>query len=61
MLGVGLHAYGFIDSAVFWMFVFVLSQLAIIGLASLPLRYWRSPGFNKAAANTSASQRPKPA
>jgi ABC-type transport system involved in cytochrome c biogenesis permease subunit len=42
MLGVGLHAYGFIDSAVFWMFVFILSQLAIIGLGSLPRRMWRS-------------------
>jgi len=42
MLGVGLHAYGFIDSAVFWMFVFVLSQLAIIGLGSIPRQRWRS-------------------
>jgi len=49
MLGVGLHAYGFIDSAVFWMFMFVLSQLAIIGLASLPPRLWRSPAFSRAA------------
>jgi len=43
MLGVGLHAYGFIDSAVFWMFVFVASQLAIIGIGSIPRRRWRSP------------------
>jgi ABC-type transport system involved in cytochrome c biogenesis permease subunit len=42
MLGVGLHAYGFIDSAVFWMFVFVLSQLAIIGIGSMPRERWRS-------------------
>lgn len=33
MLGVGLHAYGFMDSAVFWIVVFALSQIAIIGLA----------------------------
>lgn len=42
MLGVGLHAYGFIDSAVFWMFVFVASQLALIGVGSIPLQHWRS-------------------
>jgi len=47
MLGVGLHAYGFIDSAVFWMAVFVTSQLAIIGIGSLPMRFWRSPVFEK--------------
>jgi ABC-type transport system involved in cytochrome c biogenesis permease subunit len=45
MLGVGLHAYGFIDSAVFWMLIFMVSQLAIIGLGSLPLNRWRSPGL----------------
>ena len=42
MLGVGLHAYGFIDSALFWMFVFVGSQLAIIGIGLIPLDRWRS-------------------
>ena len=42
MLGVGLHAYGFIDSAIFWMLVFVGTQLAIIGVGLLPLARWRS-------------------
>ncbi len=42
MLGVGLHAYGFIDSAVFWMFVFVASQLGVIAIGCLPLTMWRS-------------------
>ncbi len=42
MLGVGLHAYGFIDSAVFWMLVFVASQLAIMALGMVPLDRWRS-------------------
>jgi ABC-type transport system involved in cytochrome c biogenesis permease subunit len=45
MLGVGLHAYGFIDSALFWMLVFVGSQLAIIGIGLIPLKYWRSPAM----------------
>lgn len=32
MLGVGLHAYGFMDSAAFWLVAFVLSQGAIMAL-----------------------------
>jgi len=42
MLGVGLHSYGFMDSALFWLLMFVLSQLALIALGLLPLRTWRS-------------------
>jgi ABC-type transport system involved in cytochrome c biogenesis permease subunit len=39
MLGVGLHSYGFMDSAFFWLVVFVFSQLAIIALEGLfPVR-----------------------
>jgi ABC-type transport system involved in cytochrome c biogenesis permease subunit len=42
MLGAGLHAYGFIDSAVFWLLAFVVSQLVFIGLGLIPTEYWRS-------------------
>jgi ABC-type transport system involved in cytochrome c biogenesis permease subunit len=42
MLGVGLHSYGFMDSAFVWIVAFASSQLVIIGLASLPLNLWRS-------------------
>jgi len=43
MLGVGLHSYGFMNSALFWLFSFWLSQLALISLgAYLPDRLWRS-------------------
>ncbi|MBM4071021.1 MAG: hypothetical protein FJ271_19040 [Planctomycetes bacterium] len=42
MLGVGLHAYGFIPGAVLWMGIFIFSQLAVIGLGMLPMRYWLS-------------------
>ncbi|MBX3734581.1 MAG: cytochrome c biogenesis protein CcsA [Verrucomicrobiae bacterium] len=42
MLGIGLHAYGFMSGAFLWLGAFVLSQLAIIGLGMLPLDYWRS-------------------
>ncbi len=42
MLGVGLHSYGFTDSAFFWLSMFGVSQLAVIAIASLPLSKWRS-------------------
>lgn len=42
MLGVGLHSYGFMDKAFFWLVAFALSQLAIIALGSLPPGWWRS-------------------
>ncbi len=42
MLGVGLHSYGFMQSAFYWLIAFVASQVLIIGLASLPLEKWRS-------------------
>lgn len=42
MLGVGLHSYGFMDAAFWWLVAFVVSQLAIIGMAGLPLASWRS-------------------
>ncbi len=42
MLGVGLHAYGFMDAAFFWLTAFVASQVLIMALAGMPRRYWRS-------------------
>ena len=42
MLGVGLHSYGFMDSAFWWLLGFVASQLAAIALAGLPAGWWRS-------------------
>ena len=42
MLGVGLHSYGFMDAALMWLLVFVASQIAIIGVANLPMTWWRS-------------------
>ncbi len=42
MLGVGLHSYGFMESALFWLLMFVASQMLVIALGSLPLRSWRS-------------------
>jgi ABC-type transport system involved in cytochrome c biogenesis permease subunit len=42
MLGVGLHSYGFTDSAFMALSSFVATQLAIIGIGLVPLTAWRS-------------------
>ncbi len=41
-LNVGLHSYGFTDSAGFWLMVFILSQMAICMACLIPPRFWRS-------------------
>jgi ABC-type transport system involved in cytochrome c biogenesis permease subunit len=45
MLGVGLHSYGFMDSAFWWLVGFAVSQLAIILIAAVPRAKWRSAAF----------------
>ncbi len=42
MLGVGLHSYGFMDSAFWWLIAFATSQLVFIAIAAVPLAKWRS-------------------
>ena len=42
MLGIGLHSYGFMDSAFKYLMLFIVSQLVLIGLGCLPLKYWGS-------------------
>jgi len=42
MLGIGLHSYGFTDTAFKWLVLFVVSQLAFIALGLLPVRMWKS-------------------
>ncbi len=42
MLGVGLHSYGFMDKAFFWLAAFVVSQLLLMGMGMLPDHLWRS-------------------
>jgi ABC-type transport system involved in cytochrome c biogenesis permease subunit len=36
MLGIGLHSYGFMDKAFYWLSVFVISQLMLIAFAFYP-------------------------
>lgn len=55
MLGIGLHSYGFMDAASTWLIIFYGSQLLVIGLGLVPLRYWRS--FRGQAEDPPASQR----
>jgi ABC-type transport system involved in cytochrome c biogenesis permease subunit len=42
MLGVGLHSYGFMQKAFPWLCGFILSQLALMAVAAVPLERWRS-------------------
>jgi ABC-type transport system involved in cytochrome c biogenesis permease subunit len=42
MLGVGLHSYGFMEAAFYWLIGFVVSQLGVMALALLPTGRWRS-------------------
>jgi ABC-type transport system involved in cytochrome c biogenesis permease subunit len=50
MLGVGLHSYGFTDSAFVALLGFAISQVALIALGVLPQRLWRSSGLRAAGA-----------
>ena len=43
LLGVGLHSYGFVQGTFVALALFCASQLALIALALLPARLWRSP------------------
>jgi len=42
MLGVGLHSYGFMDSAVFALAAFCVAQLVLVAVALVPAARWRS-------------------
>lgn len=44
MLGIGLHSYGFMESAFWALAGFIVSQLALIALCLLPERFWKHGG-----------------
>jgi len=49
MLGIGLHSYGFMNAAFFWLVAFVVSQLVIMALGAVPRERWRSaPNLERA-------------
>jgi len=41
-LGMGLHSYGFTESATKWVSLLIFSQLFLILVGSLPSRLWKS-------------------
>jgi len=43
LLGVGLHSYGFMQGTFVSLIIFWITQLAIIGLAFMPGRFWKAP------------------
>jgi hypothetical protein len=53
MLGVGLHSYGFMQKEFPWLVGFIISQLALMAAASMPLKRWRS--FRGAAVSSGAT------
>ncbi len=40
MLGIGLHSYGFMDQAFYWLTGFCASQFAVMWLGWMPARFW---------------------
>jgi ABC-type transport system involved in cytochrome c biogenesis permease subunit len=57
MLGVGLHSYGFMDSAFWSLLFFGGSQLAVMAIAGLPLAHWRSAAAMAANATDGGTPR----
>ena len=54
MLGVGLHSYGFMQKEFPWLVGFIISQLALMAAASIPLERWRS--FRDAVVSSGAKR-----
>ncbi len=51
MLGIGLHSYGFMDSAFPWLIAFGASQVVFMLIGVLPPQVWKSqPEVAKAKA-----------
>ncbi|MGB9157731.1 MAG: cytochrome c biogenesis protein CcsA, partial [Chthoniobacterales bacterium] len=54
MLGVGLHSYGFMQKAFPWLVGFIVSQLALMAVAAMPLDRWRSFRTSRSPRNEKA-------
>jgi len=57
MLGVGLHSYGFMQKAFPWLVGFIISQFALMAIASLPLERW---GSFRTATDSVRDKTPRP-
>ncbi|HTA29452.1 MAG TPA: cytochrome c biogenesis protein CcsA [Candidatus Cybelea sp.] len=60
MLGIGLHSYGFMDKAFPWLVGFDISQVVLLVLALMPLRYWASFKARATPAPPSGPSLPAP-
>ena len=60
MLGVGLHSYGFMQKAFPWLVGFIVSQLALMAIAAMPLERWRSFRTASASSRDKRQQRLEP-
>jgi ABC-type transport system involved in cytochrome c biogenesis permease subunit len=60
MLGVGLHSYGFMQKAFPWLVGFMVSQLALMALAAMPLEKWRSFQTGRVSSRGGQPQIPGP-
>jgi len=58
MLGIGLHSYGFMDSAFKWLMLFNTSQLVVVGLGLFPLQVWESFAQRKSQQASETVSRP---
>jgi cytochrome c-type biogenesis protein CcsB len=60
MLNIGLHSYGFMDSAFKWLMAFVGSQVLLIALGLIPQKYWMSFRSRTATAPSAIEVEPAP-
>jgi hypothetical protein len=60
MLGVGLHSYGFMQKAFPWLVGFIISQLALMAIAAMPLERWRSFRVARVSSRGKREQRLEP-
>ena len=58
MLGIGLHSYGFMDSAFPWLIGFGISQVCFMIVGALPPRFWRSQLERVSAPRTAPALAP---
>lgn len=58
MLGIGLHSYGAMDAAFFWLLAFMISQVVLIAAGLMPQKLWRSWSSRPATPGPKA---PRPA
>lgn len=54
LLSIGLHSYGFMESTANWLYLFIATQLVLIGIGMLPMARWKS-GISNFTVNPSSA------